>query len=728
MAGSDRIALWGGHECTVSRIGDIYSDQTRRSGHHDRLSDLARFAELGITALRYPVLWERTPASTSGERDFGWADARLGELRRLGIRPIIGLIHHGSGPAHVDLLDPGFAPGLAAHARVVAERFPWVADWTPVNEPLTTARFACLYGHWYPHRRDEGSLWRALLNQIDATRLAMREIRRVNPAARLIQTDDLGTAFATPEMAGQAEYENQRRWLTWDLLAGRVTPDHPLWQRIASHGLTGRLSVIAADPCPADVIGINHYICSDRFLTHEFSRHPGIGPASDGATCINIEAVRTVDREGNTISALLREAAARYGAAIAVTECHNGSSRDEQMRWFFQVWRAAEAVKADGIDLEAVTAWSLLGAYDWNSLLTRCNGQYEPGVFDARRDPPRPTAMTRLLPALVRGGPVPLAHIVEGKGWWQRDDRLFPDYRPARGGDEPAAGAPILITGSTGTLARALARACVRRGLAYIATGRAMLALDDPGSVGRALDRYRPWAVVNCAGIVSIDGAEDNPLLCARINAEGAETVARHCAERGIAVVQISSDQVFGGDKGAACVESDPVRPLNAYGRSKADAERRVAEVHPSALIIRTAAFFSPDDRYNFAVDTVNRLTDGATIRAASDQLVSPAYVPDLVDALLDLTIDGETGVWHLANDGGASWADLARMVARACGLDATRVIGVPTAALGLAAARPFDVRLASERGRILPSLGSAMARFAQAAAPCPMAYAMAAE
>jgi hypothetical protein len=62
-------------------------------------------------------------------------------------------VHHGSGPRHTDLLDPAFATGLADYAGAVAARYPWVTDWTPVNEPLTTARFAALYGFWYPHAR-----------------------------------------------------------------------------------------------------------------------------------------------------------------------------------------------------------------------------------------------------------------------------------------------------------------------------------------------------------------------------------------------------------------------------------------------------------------------------------------------------------------------------------------------------------------------------------------------
>ncbi|HYG27889.1 MAG TPA: family 1 glycosylhydrolase, partial [Caulobacteraceae bacterium] len=194
------LELWGGHECTVNRVGDSYLDQNILSGHHDRLSDLDLFAGLGVKALRYPVLWERTE-KRPGSYDWRWPDERLNRLRELHIRPIVGLIHHGSGPKYTSLVDDNFAAGLAAYARAVAERYPWVSDWTPVNEPLTTARFSALYGHWYPHARDEGLFWTALLNQIDAVRLAMKEIRKVNPAARLIQTEDLGKTYSTRPVA-----------------------------------------------------------------------------------------------------------------------------------------------------------------------------------------------------------------------------------------------------------------------------------------------------------------------------------------------------------------------------------------------------------------------------------------------------------------------------------------------------------------------------------------------
>src|SRR5207253_6883246 len=117
--------------------------------------------------------------------------------------------------------DPGFAEGLAEFAGRVAERYPWVKAWTPVNEPLTTARFSALYGHWYPHARDDDSFARALVNECRGVVLAMRAIREVIPDARLVQTEDVGMTHSTPRLAYQAELENERRWISFDLLCGR---------------------------------------------------------------------------------------------------------------------------------------------------------------------------------------------------------------------------------------------------------------------------------------------------------------------------------------------------------------------------------------------------------------------------------------------------------------------------------------------------------------------------
>ena len=257
-----QLELWGGYECTVNRVRDQWFDQTPRSGHEHRISDLEKFADLAIRSLRYPALWERISPGHPDVRDFRWTDERLERIRELGMNPILTLCHHGSGPGWTSLIEDSFAPGLAKHAAGVAERYPWVRDYTPVNEILTTARFSALYGYWYPHTEDEGLFWTALLNEVDATRLSMREIRRVNPEARLIATDDLGYCHSTPPLAEEAAYQNERRWMGWDLLCGMVRPGHALYERVASFGLAARLAVIADDPCPPDVIGVNHYLAS----------------------------------------------------------------------------------------------------------------------------------------------------------------------------------------------------------------------------------------------------------------------------------------------------------------------------------------------------------------------------------------------------------------------------------------------------------------------------------
>lgn len=716
------LRLWGGHECTVNRVGDAFMDQTVLSGHHDRIEDLDRFAQLGVSALRYPVLWERVAPDRPDEHDWRWSDERLARLAELRIRPIVGLVHHGSGPAYTGLLDDGFAAGLGRYARSVAERYPHVVDWTPVNEPLTTARFSALYGLWYPHVRDEAACWRALLNQIDGVRLAMREVRAVNPAARLIQTEDLGRTYSTRAVSHQATFDNERRWMTWDLLAGAVTPGHPMWERLSWLGLEDRLRAIADDPCPADVIGVNHYLTSDRFLDHRLSRYPRRSwGGNDFMRFADVEAVRVLQPGPDGLEGALEEAWRRYGQTLAVTEVHNGCTREDQMRWLREAWDIAKRLRLRGVLVEAVTAWSLLGSYDWNSLLTKAAGHYECGVFDMRCGEPRPTAVSEMLKGLTH--PLAEAHpVLAAPGWWRRDVRLqhkpvfrtVEDPEPRRHWQAPIGiRRPLLITGATGTLGKALARACEWRGIDYVLTGRTQLSLADEDSIERALDAYIPWAVVNAAGWVRVDEAEAEPDACIEANADGAVRLARACHDRDLPFASFSSDLVFDGRLDRPYAESDAVNPLNVYGRSKARAEGQILALGGQALMIRTSAFFSPYDPWNFAAFVTRSLADGRPIAAAEDLVISPTYVPDLVDATLDLLIDGEVGIWHLANRGELTWAEFAMRIADRLDLDRALITPAPWRSLGWAAERPAQVALTSERGCLMPTLESALERYA---------------
>ncbi|PWF46025.1 family 1 glycosylhydrolase, partial [Massilia glaciei] len=419
-------ALWGGLECTVNRVGDNYFSQLDRNGHATRDDDIARFASLGITAIRYPVLWERTAPAGVASADWSWPDARLPALRAAGITPIAGLVHHGSGPPHTSLVDPAFPAQLAEFAGAVAARYPWLSHYTPVNETLTTARFSGLYGLWYPHGRDDRCFIAALFTQCKAVVLSMRAIRRVNPQAALVQTDDLGKTYSTPEMAGVAQFYNERRWLAWDLLCGMVDQGHPMWDYLMEHGTDpGAVLWFRDHPCAPDIVGVNYYVTSERWLDHRPGRYPGhFRGEAGGRACADLETARALATPTPGIGPLLREIWERYRLPLAVTEAHLAANREDQLRWLLEIWQAGAQARADGIDLRAVTVWSLLGSYDWNSLVTEARGYYEPGPFDLRSPLPRPTAVASMMRELAAGR-APSHPVLHGQGWWRRPGRLL---------------------------------------------------------------------------------------------------------------------------------------------------------------------------------------------------------------------------------------------------------------------------------------------------------------
>ena len=711
------LEMWAGLECTVNRVGDVYFDQLERNGHAWRLGDLDLFAGLNIARLRYPLLWERIAPSGVASADWSWSDERMDRLRALGVRPIVGLVHHGSGPRHTSLLEPSFAEGLAEFAGAVARRYPWIEDFTPVNEPLTTARFSGLYGFWYPHHRDRRSFVRALLVQCRATALAMRAVRAVIPHARLVQTEDFGRIYSTPALAGQARYENRRRLLSMDLLCGLVTPAHPLWPELRDAGATADELLWFRNEPPPDLIGVNYYLTSDRLLDTRCGRYPAHTRGGNGRqSYADVEAVRAWARGITGHRALLDELWGRYGRPLAISEVQAAGSREEQLRWLKEAWDAACDARASGVDVRAVTAWALLGSWDWHRQVTSADGYYEPGVFDTRVGSPRPTAVARMVRDLATTGEH--THpVLASPGWWRRPERfVYPRVGTGAPPPEAASGTaarPLLVTGGTGTLGRAFARFCELRGLAHRLLTRQDLDVADPASVGEALRRYAPWAVVNAAGYVRVDQAENEAVRCYRENALGPAVLARACREHGVRLLTFSSDLVFDGAARTPYVESDGIGPLGVYGRSKARAESDVLRLLPGGLVVRTAAFFGPWDEHNFLAAALRTLAAGQRFRAACDTVVSPTYVPDLVEASLDLLVDGAHGLWHLANGGALTWADFAREGAALAGLDPGLVEPCATPVLRLAARRPAYSALGSERGRLLPSLEHSLRRWA---------------
>lgn len=696
--------LWGGIECSSVRLRNCWRDQSVETGHVDRLSDLDLIASLGIKTLRYPVLWEMVSPDEPGIADFSWHDVRLARLRELGVEVIAGLLHHGSGPKYTSLLGPHFPDLLAQHALNVARRYPWLRRFTPVNEPLTTARFSALYGHWYPHRRNLRDFARALINQCQAVSLSMRAIRTVTPDAQLIQTEDLGKVFSTPLVDYQARYENERRWLTFDLLLGQVDRHHPWFSRLVEYGIAERELLEFVDrPCAPDIIGVNHYLTSERFLDHRRPKWPnGIRGSSNGRhRYADLEAVRMQLPPGTVgPEARLREVCDRYGLPTAVTEVHHGCSRDEQLRWFVEVWNSAKVLTAEGKPIRAVTAWALFGGFDWNSLLTQRNGSYEAGAFDIRSPEPRLTAIGKSIRAIASGRQ-PDHAVLATPGWWRREMRFY--HRPA--GESKVSsmkhGCLLLVGGSDGPLAEMLKRTCSHRGLEYVALADSEASPPNSTPIAKLLYRYNPWAVVNAAD------SSNAQLKSLRqpdfLQANAALAIA--CRERKVPLLTFSSDCVFDGREPRAFVENDAPAPHSIAGAQTAEVEKLVLANHPGSLVVRTSALYHPEDIRGFASQWLKAFSRGRPIVVPADIWCSPTYTPDLAHAALDLLIDGETGIWHLANEGHTTWHGFGVQFVGALGLSRNLVEREVES-------RRLSAALSSNRGKIMPPVASGMMRF----------------
>ncbi|WP_419951337.1 family 1 glycosylhydrolase [Methylobacterium sp.] len=703
--------LWGGFECTVARIQDRFRDQIRETGHRWRMGDIDAVARLGIRTLRYPLLWETVAPHDPDARDWSWHDARLARLQRHGIVPIVGLLHHGSGPRYTSLLDPALPRLLEDYAGSVARRFPWLRDVTPVNEPLTTARFSGLYGHWYPHLRSEAVFLRMVVNQCKATLLAMRAIRRVIPDARLVQTEDIGRTFSTPALANQAAYENERRWLSLDLLCGRVDRTHPWFRRLIDHGVPlDDLALLGEGEGAPDIIGVNHYLTSERYLDGRLGAYPKDLRGGNGRQrYADAEAVRVALCNGGTgPAARLTEVWQRYRTPMAITEAHHGCSRDEQLRWLAELWNAATALRMKDIPVKAVTLWSLMGAVDWNSLLVARAGTYEPGAYDIRAPLPRATALAKAAASLARTGRFDHP-VLDMPGWWRRPSRYYDKPADAPPVAHTERARPVLILGSDGARARGLARICEDRGLRHIG---APAASGEVSALAELIALHGAWAVIDATGLDIDAAARRYPGGTLLVDAGRAGRVASACTSADIPLLVFSSNRVFDGSLGRPACEADPVRPEGLYAQSVAEAERRIRSHAPRSLIVRPGLVFDAPEPASGSEQFLGALGESGGRLPRPTEILSLSYLPDLAHAALDLLIDGEAGPWHLANRGAVLRDSFAAEISRLLSSPAPPAVqgGAPTT----------NRALTSSRGLLMPTRISAMQRLRDALGATP--------
>ena len=410
---AEPVEVWASPEPTVARIGpDRWRDQLRETGHDVRESDVDLIADLGVRATRYPVLWEKVAPDLPEARDYSWAARRLGALAERGVEPIVTLLHHGSGPAYTSLVDPAFPRLFADYAAATARRFPWVTRWTPINEPLTTARFSTLYAAWYPHTFfDHPAFGRAIVNEALAIAYATERIRDVVPGAQFLLTEDLqGFTAADEGVEAYVAHKRERTFLSCELLQGRIVDGHPMHRYLVERcGIDpAELRQLERRPQPPDVMGWNYYPNSERWLE------------SDGNGGHRNLGIVDVAPERMDMRPLLRAAHARLGIPFALSEVHAIGNERERARWMLQRFDDALAVRAEGVPVTAFGAWAAFGLVDWVSLLCRDEQVREDGVYTCAgpRGTPQPTLVATVVRELAAGR-IPVAPAEPA--WWERE-------------------------------------------------------------------------------------------------------------------------------------------------------------------------------------------------------------------------------------------------------------------------------------------------------------------
>ncbi len=706
---SQALEFWGGIECTINRIQDSYFDQMEMAGHYSRKGDIGRIAGLGIKTLRYPILWERHEPDAQETIDWTHTANRLNEMKQHRITPIAGLLHHGSGPEFTDLADNHFPEKFAAYAGKVARQFPWLEYFTPINEPLTTARFSGLYGLWYPHAMNDVSFAKMILNQVQAIILAMSEIRKINPAAKLIQTEDLSKTFSSPLIKYQATFENERRWLTYDLLLGKVKAGHPMWSYFLRLGIPEkRLHFFIDNATTPEVAGFNYYVTSERFLDEDKSKYPA---SSHGGNELqeyaDVEAIRVNHGNAYGLKVLLKEAWERFRLPMAITESHLNAGREDQVRWLNEICKSCSSAIEEGINVRAVTFWSLFGAFGWSKLLTDEKMVYEPGTFDLRTQPARPTAISLFIKNIILKNNS-LHPLAEQHGWWH-DPARFHGARSNKETDEyKPPGKPLLIIGNYKNLGQNLANACKGRNIPFTFLKNSSV-LGDERSLNKFLETRQPWAVMDFSGFETLLKAEvcGHEFSMEEINLS--ILLSATCKEKGIAYTLLSSSIVFDPRQKKNFRESDPISPTTVCGRTVAIAEEKIIGQNPSALIIRTGHLFDAFTRNDFCSSLISRLSANEYFECDNDSFASPCYLPSFVHCALELLVDEECGIWHLANDEVLSPFHFARKIALKAGFDLNRIRKTKNSENRYSIIRGG---LGSMRGKLMPSLDESLDHF----------------
>lgn len=201
-------------------------------------------------------------------------------------------------------------------------------------------------------------------------------------------------------------------------------------------------------------------------------------------------------------------------------------------------------------------------------------------------------------------------------------------------------------------LGSSLLNKCFQSGIEAVGTSKSEANICDFNQLQTKCAQILPTHIINCAAYTDVDGAERNPEMAFAVNAEGAGNVAKIASDFGASLVHISTDYVFGGVENIPYTEDSHCSPINTYGKSKWEGEKKIREILPHACIVRTSWIFGPKGK-NFISSLLNCFQQRQELQVVSDQCGRPTYCEDLSDAILKVL--NLQGIVHFANEGPSS-------------------------------------------------------------------------
>jgi beta-glucosidase len=358
-----------GIECSnpISTNG-VRVDQLELTGHYTHWKkDLANVIRLGVRYVRYGPPIHKIFLGPD-EYDWSFIDKVLAEMQRLGIQPIIDLVHFGLPDFLKDFQNAQW-PGLVAdYAQAFARRYPWVRFYTPVNEIYVTAVFCGLFGWWNERRMDDAAFVTNLKHCCQASLLIMQAILSERADAIFIFSESTEYVHpASPTMVQRAVFMNERRFLSLDLLFGHDVSAQ-MYRYLLSAGMTEveyewfrKQSTDLRSHC---IMGTDYYVTNEHVLK------------DDGHTIV------AGDVYGYYV--ITKQYFDRYKMPVMHTETNRTGKH--AVEWLYKEWMNLLRLREDGVPIIGFTWYGLVDMIDWDSALTKLRGHVnDVGLFTLDR-------------------------------------------------------------------------------------------------------------------------------------------------------------------------------------------------------------------------------------------------------------------------------------------------------------------------------------------------------